>query len=411
VRSIKYQYFLGYGVMGCIAPYMSVYLAYRGLDDRQIGLVMSLGGLSVLLTPAMMSLLADLKLEHRVLLRSVFLGAATALGLMLTSAGFWWLLPTFWLWSLSISPVMSMTDGLLFSARGRRDDAGVPTPPYHRIRVFGTMGFIAPSFVLYWLMDASDPAAVRLALGCGIAVALLACANTFFLPHTHGPVAGPRPQAEVPDPRPPAGKDKGLPTVLALRCMLQPDIALFCAAMWLVQIVASAYYTFYPLYLTRVIGLQDQWLGLISSVGVVLEIGYMLAFGWLLKKLGVRWLMTLGVLGVCVRMAMLGFVPTLAVAVGSQLLHGLTVLALFVLPPLYLNHRAEPRFCNSIQGLYAMIVLGTGRITGSILAGQIAGAWDGDILKVFTITAGIAAAALLIFALFFRDRSDTAITP
>lgn len=398
--------------MGSIAPYMSVYLEYRQLSDRQIGLVMSLGGLSVLLTPAMMSLLADLKLEHRVLLRSLFIGVAMALSLMLLSTGFWWLLPTFWLWSLSISPMMSMTDGLLFSVRGRRDDAGVPTPPYHRIRVFGTMGFIAPSFVLYGLMDGSDPAAVRLALGCGIAVAVLACANTFLLPHTRGPMGGPKPaQAEVPDPHPPAGKDKGLPTVLALKCMLQPDVALFCIAMWLVQVVSAAYYTFYPLYLTRVIGLGDQWLGLISSVGVVFEIGYVLAFGWLLKRLGVRWLMTLGVLGVFARMAMLGYIPTLGVAVGSQLLHGLTVLALFVLPPLYLNHRAEPRFRNSIQGLYAMLVLGTGRITGSILAGQIAEVWDGDVLKVFIITAGIAAVAVLIFALFFRDRSDTAITP
>ena len=410
MRSIKYQYFLGYAVMGSIAPYISVYLEGRGLTDAQIGLVMSLGGLSVLLTPVMMSLLADLKLEHRSLLRGLFIGVATALSLMLLSTGFWWLLPTFWLWSLSISPMMSMTDGLLFSVRGRRDDAGEQTPPYHRVRVFGTMGFIAPSFLLYVLMAYYD-APVGVALASGIAMALLAGGNTFFLPHTHGPIIGPKPQAEVPDPHPPAGKDKSLPTLLALKCMLQPDVALFCIAMWLVQIVSAAYYTFYPLYLTRVIGLQDQWLGLISSVGVVFEIGYVLAFGWLLKRFCVRWLMTLGVLGVFARMAMLGFFPTLTVAVGSQLLHGLTVLALFVLPPLYLNHRAEPSFRNSIQGLYAMIVLGTGRIIGSIFAGQIAEAWDGDVLKVFVITAGIAAVAVLIFALFFRDRSDTAITP
>jgi PPP family 3-phenylpropionic acid transporter len=410
LRAVKYQYFLGYAVMGSIAPYVSVYLESRGLNDSQIGLVMSLGGLSVLLTPVLMSLLADLRLEHRALLRSLFIGVMTALSLMLTTKGFWWLLPTFWLWTLSISPMMSMTDGLLFSVRGLRDEAGQDTPPYHRVRVFGTMGFIAPSFVLYVAM-AHYQAPVSVVLVSGIAAALLAAGNTFLLPHTHGPLGGPKPQAEVPDPHPPAGEGRGMPTVQALRCMLSPDVALFCGAMWLIQVATATYYTFYPLYLTREIGVGDQWLGLISSVGVVFEIGYVLSFGWLLRKLGVRGVMVLGACAVFARMALLACVPTLGVAVGTQLLHGLTVLALFVMPPLYLNHRAEPSFRNSIQGLYAMLVLGTGRITGNVVAGQIAEAWDGDVLRVFALAAGAAAVAVLIFAVFFRDRSDSAVTP
>ena len=99
------------------------------------------------------------------------------------------------------------------------------------------------------------------------------------------------------------------------------------------------------------------------------------------------------------------------VAVGTQLLHGLTVLALFVLPPLYLNHRAEPAFRNSMQGLYAMLVFGSGRIVGNIFAGQVSTMFDGDILKVFGIATGIAAGAFVLHALFFRDRSETAIEP
>ncbi len=396
--------------MGSIAPYASVYLEGRGLGDAQIGLLMSLGGFSVLLMPATMSLLADLRLEHRVLLRSIFIGTATALGLMLASRSFWWLLPAFWLWAMAISPMMSMTDGLLFSIRGRRDASGQITPPYHHVRVFGTLGFIAPSFVLYVLM-AYYQASVSVALACGIAVSVIAMGNTFLLPRTHGPLGESLPPAEVPDPHPPSREGKSLPTLLALRCLLQPDLALFCAAMWLTQAATAAYYTFYPLYLTRVIGVQDQWLGLISSVGVVFEIGYVLAFGWLLKKWGVRWLLILGIAGVGLRLVLLWAVPTLTVAVGTQLLHGLTVLAMFILPPLYLNHRAEPRFLNSMQGLYAMIVFGTGQIAGNIFSGQIAEVYDGDTRMVFAWTAGFAGAAMLLLILFFRDRSNSAITP
>ena len=410
LRSIKHQYFLGYAVMGSIAPYAPVYLEGRGLSDSQIGLLMSLGGMAVLLMPATMSLLADLRLEHRVLLRSLFLGAVTSLGLMLASRGFWLLFLAFGLWSMAISPMMSMTDGLLFSVRGKRDAEGKTTPPYHHVRVFGTIGYIAPSFALYVLM-AYYKAPVGVALACGLFVALLAAGNSFLLPHTRGPVGDTKPPTEVPDPHPPVKDGKTLPTLLALRCMLQPDLALFCAAMWLTQAASAAYYTFYPLYLTRVIGVGDQWLGLIASVGVVFEIIYVLSFGWLLKKLGVRWLLTLGVMAVGLRLALLWAVPCLAVAVGTQLLHGLTVLAIFVLPPLYLNHRADARFLNSIQGLYAMIVFGTGRIAGNVFAGQIAEAFGGDTRVVFAWTSGFAGLAMLLFVLFFRDRSDSAITP
>lgn len=410
MRSIKYQYFFGFAVIGSIAPYASVYLEGRGLDDAQIGLVMSLGGLSILLMPAIMALLADLKLENRLLLRVTFVGTASALGLLLASRGFWWLLPAFLLYALSTAPVMSLNDGLLFSVRGLREAAGKPTPPYHHIRVFGTLGFIAPSILLYVLM-AYYKAPVGVSLACGIAVALMAAGNTFLLPRTRGSMGEVAPAAEVPDPHPPSKGGKSLPTLLALRRMLQPDLAVFCVAMWLIWIPTSAYYTFYPLYLKRVIGIEDQWLGLISSMGVIPEIFYILAFGWLLKRLGIRWLLTLGLSAVVLRMSLLWALPTPGIAVGTQLLHGLTVLAIFVIPPLYLNHRAEPAYRNSIQGLYAMLVIGTGGITGNVLSGWIAKANDGDIQTVFAVSAGTAVLSTLLVALFFRNRGEGIMEP
>ena len=411
MHSIKAQYFLSYAVIGSVAPYASVYLQWRGLNDSQVGWVIGLGGMSTILMPGLMSLLADLKLENRVLLRVVFAGSATALGLLLASKSFIWMVPAFLLWAFSFAPMMSLNDGLLFSVRGLREAEGKTTPPYHHIRVFGTVGFIAPSLVLYVVMTGGDESVVRYALFCGIVAAVIAALGTFWLPHVRGAVGRPTPTAEVPDPQPAGKSGKSLPTLLALRTMLQPDVALFCGVMWLTQIVTATYYTFYPLYLTRIIGVEEKWLGLISSVGVVLEIGYVLSLGWLLKKLGVRWLLILAMAGVMLRMCLLWRVPTLSVAVGVQLLHGLTVLAIFILPPIYLNHRAEAGFRNSIQGLYAMLVFGTGRVIGSIVAGQISNAYDGNVLMPFAAATGVAMVALLLVLLFFRDRSDGTIEP
>jgi MFS transporter, PPP family, 3-phenylpropionic acid transporter len=189
-----------------------------------------------------------------------------------------------------------------------------------------------------------------------------------------------------------------------LRRMLEPDVGLFCVAMWLVHLSAGAFYSFYPIYLSREIEVGNQWLGPISTVGVVIEVFFMLGFGWLLRRFGLKWLMVLGVGSVALRMALLAFVPTLGVAVGTQVLHGLMVVVVHVAPPVYLNHRAEPAYRNSIQGLYAMLVFGTGRITGNVVAGVISEGSESGTLAVFGWAAVAAGVSAVLFAVAFKDR-------
>ncbi len=414
MRSIKAQYFLTFAVMGSVLPYLPVYFAERGLSDTQVGYVLSLGGLAVLLTPVLTTLLADLHFENRTLLAWVCAVSAGSLAWLLASRGFWWILAVHGLFSLAFVPVLSLQDGLTFTETSRRLKAGLATLPYHRVRVYGTVGFIAPSIVLYVLMSDFVGASIGVSLLCGAAVGLLAVGNSLLLPRTRGAVSISSPSAEVPDPHPPeppGGSGRGTPTMQAARRMLQPDVALFCVAMWLVHLSVGAFYAFYPIYLTREIGVGNQWLGPISTVGVLIEVFFMLAFGWLLKRFGLKWLMTIGVSVVAVRMALLAFAPNLAVAVGTQGFHGLMVLVVHVAPPVYLNHRAEPAYRNSIQGLYAMVVFGTGRIAGTLLAGLVADSSGTGTLAVFAWSAAAAGVSALLFAVAFKDRSQTPIDP
>ncbi|MEZ6193982.1 MAG: hypothetical protein R3C45_22275 [Phycisphaerales bacterium] len=46
-----------------------------------------------------------------------------------------------------------------------------------------------------------------------------------------------------------------------MRKMLEPDIAVFCLAIWLSELGFSTYYAFYPIYLERIIGIEEHWLG------------------------------------------------------------------------------------------------------------------------------------------------------
>jgi len=375
--------------MGSLLPYLSIFLAEQGLSDAQIGRVLSLQGLAVVVTPAVVALLADTRMSGRALLAWVYGLTAVPLLLMLAEHSYWTLLVTFAWQALAFAPIHALHDGVTFGAFDARTTRGLPNPPYHRVRVFGTVGFIVPSLVLYVALTLGAP--VGASMVAAAACCVLGMANTALLPRTGGAVATVAAQR--------------VPTVAAVRALLAPRLLGFCAALFLLNLATSMYYGFYPRYVTdpAVVGIHPRWMGLISSIGVTIEIVFMLGFALLIRRLTLRGFAVLAAGSMVLRMALLGLHPVAAVAIGTQALHGLQVLVMHVLPPTFLNRAAGPGYRSSIQGVYAMGVYGLGRIVGSFLAGELA-QWS--LTRLFLVAAGLcAAAAPLLWWSLPGDRS------
>lgn len=387
MRSIKAQFFLCFAVLGALQPYLPVYLASQGLSNAQVGDVLSTSGLAVMLAPLAMTLLADTRFESRTLLMVAFACSGGLLALLLGMAHFWTILIVYALCCLALTPMMPLQDGLTFSVQQRQGlGRGLP---YHRVRVWGTIGFIIPSLILYaWLSrgGAIDGVILAAAIICGLGLI-----NGFRLPRLRSGAAA-------------TGEKRtgaaGLPTLAALRAIVEPHVLIFVIAMWLCQVAAGAYYAFYPLYLTHTIGIGQEWVGLIANLGVAIEIFFMLGFGWMQKKLGLRRLVILGALCVGLRYAALFLWPTPAVAVATQLVHGIWVTTLIVAPAIFLNQRAEAGYRSSIQGLYTMLVLGSGRIVGSILGGLVA---EVSLVRTFGYASLLCVAAAGLLWLAFHE--------
>ncbi len=400
MRSLKVEYFLAFGVMGAVLPYLPLFLDERGLTEVQIGWVIATTGVAVLLTPVLLTMLADLRLESRTLLAGTF--GLSILGLvgLLGSHAFWPILLAHLVYAVSVFPVMPLQDGLNFAVQAQRQQRGLPEVPYHRIRVWGTLGFLVPSLVLWvWLTYDNR---VSLCLVVAIAFSALALINTRWLPAAResggsAPLPAARPPRRVLGLFPRAAP---LPTLAALRAMTRGPVLVFALATWLANIAVAAYYAFYPIYLKDMLGIEPKWAGLISNLGVLIEVVFMLGFGFLLRWFGLRWLMALGAAGIAARFLLLALFPNIYVAVGTQVLHGMLVLVVHVAPPIYLNAQAQGPFRNSIQGLYAMAVVGTGRILGNALSGYAA---EASLLGVFAAAAVVAALAAVLFAVMFRD--------
>jgi PPP family 3-phenylpropionic acid transporter len=384
VHSIRAQFFLAFAVMGAVLPFLSVFLKERGLSNAQVGYVTGAASAGVVLTPVLVTLLADAAVAGRVLMAVVFTASAALLVATVGAAGFWPILACYALHALAFAPVTPLQDGIYFAAAARDPQA----PPYHVVRVWGTVGFIMPSVVLYFVL--TQGGTMGAALACGALLCMAGAVNALiFLPRLD-------PAAEQQAER----KAARLPTLAAARALREPHVLVFCIAMALAHMAAAGYYQFYPVYLTDVMHFEKRWVGLIANLGVVVEIFFMLSFGWFMSRLTLRGLMVVGVAVTAIRFLLLAFVHTPAVAIGTQLVHGMTVLVLHVAPPIYLNARAGDAYRNSIQGVYGMLVAGAARILGSVLSGRVA---EYSLTLNFAGCAGLCVIATGLFYFAFRE--------
>lgn len=389
MRAVRLQYFLAFAAIGSLLPYISVYFLRNGLSKSQIGTVLAVASLAIILSPALATLLADLRIDARRVLAGCFLLSGMLLIGVWAAAGFWPILIFWGLYALASVPLLPLQDGINFAIQQQRLEQNRPAEPYHRVRVWGTVGFILPSLLLFFFLRYG--ASIGMIMASGMLFCFAGLINSFFLPD---------PQIRSrPHPADALSDADRLPTVAAFAALLRPPMFVFCAAMFLLHMSAAAYYGFYPIYLTEQVGIDEQWIGLIAQIGVVIEIFFMLSFGRLTRRLGFKGVMILGVSGIAARMVLLAAWPTALIAVGTQVFHGIQVLGMQVVPPVFLNRFAEEKFRHSMQGLYTILIVGIARLVGGQLSGIVA---ERNLLWAFWGAAALSALAgvLILFAFF-----------
>lgn len=360
LTALKSSYFLIYALEGALLPYLAVFLSVEhGLSPDQIGLVIALASGAVFLTPPLVSVLAEGKVPANRLLTGTMLLSVIALLAFAFADGYWWVLILFAVYGLVHEPIKPLLDGIFFTARSVVPQLN--TVDFHRVRIWGTFGFMVPGVLLYFVIGQQGSLALLPFLAAGLG--LIALTSIRFLPS-----AAPSEDAE-----PHVHRPSFRETVRAAITMFRRRVvALFLISMFLLQATMSAYATFYPLQATEEAGIPAQWLGIINNVGVGLELLYMAAFGILVRKLGWRWFMVIGALATALRLALLAAIPTAAVIVGTQVVHGLIIVVTMVGSRALLDRYAEDGIRHTSQGLYAMLVMGGGRIVGSALGGMVA---------------------------------------
>ena len=404
MRDVRAQFFLTFAVLGTVLPYAPVYFRSAGLSQIDVALAFAMWSGAQILSPVLVAWAADTRVDPRRLVLLCTAGSGASLLALGFARGVWPVLGVWAVYCLASIPLLPLMDGIYFSLRKRHDERGEPLPPYHRVRVWGTIGFIVPSLLLFWLLRGGMPVAG--ALMSGAVIAVFAGLQGLWLEDPRAPASPVIGDVGECADRP-AAAGRGLPTAAAARTLLQPNLIVFCAALFMAQMASTAMAAFYPVYLTERVGIAVEWVGLIAQVGVVVEVIFVWGFGWVADRIGTKGVLVLGLGAVAARLGLMAAFATVPVAVGTQLFHGIHVLMMGVMPQTFLDRHADDDCRHSIQGVYVMLI-GVGKTAGSLAAGPVAAYSLQAVFGYGALLCGVAA-ALAIAA--FRETPAAAPAP
>jgi nucleoside transporter len=314
-------------------------------------------------------------------------------------------------------PTISITNSIAFA------NLQNPHKEFGPIRLWGTIGWIAASipfiFVLAdwdqvaeksvgknfieWLgiaiSTAKQGAAFREAtsfsfITAGVASLVLA-AFSLTLPHTP-----PKPVT--------AGSGDKLAWLEAMKLLRLPFVLVLFIVTFLDATVHQMYFFWTFGYLTSAVeGIPGNWAPQVMTIGQFAEIVTMAFLGYVLKRLGWRYTMVIGILGHAVRFSVFAYFPTAVPVILVITLHGICYAFFFATVYIFVDEFFPKDARSSAQGLFNFLILGAGPLVGNFLCGELGEYFvtpdkTVNFREVFLVPAGIAVVAAIILLVFFR---------
>ncbi len=393
--------FLQFFIWGSWVVIMATYLGQTlQFDGSVIGRAYSTTALGAIFAPFFIGMIADRFFPGQVVLGVLHLIGGFMLFAVsrITDPGlFFWVLLGY---ALCYMPTLALVNSISFV---HMSDPGKQFPG---IRVLGTIGWIAAGLLLalinrIWGGEAFNVEATAIPFQIAGGASILLGLYSFTLPHTPPRAASRRPSvSEV----------LGLETIGLMR---QPPFAVFVAASFLLCIPLSFYYNFTHLFMTEA-GVSD--VAGKMTFGQMSEIFFMLLMPLFFVRLGIKWMMIVGMGAWVARYALFATGDSGSLVwmlYAGILLHGVCFDFFFVTGQIYVDRKASRHLRSSAQGFIALITYGAGMFVGAHLSGWVVALYaieengitvNHDWQTIWLIPAAMALVVMLAFGLLFRDK-------
>lgn len=363
-------------IYGFHVPFLPMWLDWRGLTDTEIAIVTALPFFVRLLVTPAVAVTADRSGDHRafiIVLAWLGFGAAAALtfahGLLLVLAAS---LP----FALATMTIMPLTETVAIGGVRRY---GLD---YGRMRLWGSLTFIAVGFAGGAFVTAAGPAVIVPVLVAG---ALATAMAAHLLPR------GERAEDRL--------ETKGARFTWrdARQLLGSPVFLVFLFASGATQGAHAMFYTFGALHWAAQ-GLSATWSGTLWAVAVLAEVLLFAYSAPVLRRVGPVVLLVAGAGAAVARWIAMSFDPPLLLLFPLQLLHALTYGATH-LGAIHFIHRAVPQAAaGTAQALYATVAAGVMMGAATLAAGPLfaSGGGQGYLASALLAAAGLAAGLFVL---------------
>lgn len=363
-----------------------------GQTGSFVGFSYSLFGIGAIISPFFVGMVADRFFPTQRVLGVLNIAAAIVMLILSRVTD-----PTTFIWVLFLycilyTPTESLSNSIVFHH--------LPRKFFAYVRLFGTVGWVlaglAVNMLLGQFIENVEMTAVPLIMSAA-ASALLGIYN-FTLPST--PVRN-------------KGEKVGIKEVLgfeALSLLKQRSFSVFLGASLLIGIPIQMYFAFFNMFLND-IGVEN--VASKMSLGQVSEAAFMVFVPLLIARMGLKWMMTLGLAFWSLRYFLFAGISVNAefLIIFSILIHGACYDFFNVTGSIYVDLKAGERYRSAAQGLFMLVFLGLGKFFGSNLAGLISemhpDGTNGELYDwsgIFNTTGIITAVVTVLFILSFHDR-------
>jgi nucleoside transporter len=301
------------------------------------------------------------------------------------------------LYNICYMPTLGLSNSLAFHNINNQEKQ------FPLIRVFGTIGWIVAglfvSFILSDLIGGKAEATPYPIYTAAVASILLGF-YSFTLPHTPPSAKGEKVSLQ------------SIAGVDALKQLGGPAFYVFILCSFLICIPLAAYYNFTQLYMENS-GFEK--IAATQTLGQMSEVLFMLLMPFFFVRLGVKYMLLVGMLAWVARYALFAIGAPDSVQwmiIAGIALHGICYDFFFVTGQIYVDKKSSERIRGQAQGLLVLVTYGVGMLIGAQVAGRLFNSFLGQQENLtpeqwqsfWWLPAGFAAIVMIIFALSFHDK-------
>ncbi|MFC1757806.1 MFS transporter [Planctomycetota bacterium] len=354
VIRLSVMMFIQFFVWGSWYVTAPLFLGSIGFEGTDIGWTYSVGPIAGIISPLFVGIFADRFIATERMLGIMHLLGAGAMYAAITVMQAETPNPTtinllLFVHMLCYFPTLALTNTL---ALHNMTD---PEKQFPLIRVLGTIGWIvAGLFLSSQVWDAS----INMFYVAAVASAAMGI-YSFTLPHTPPPSAGKK------------AKVRELLGLDALVLLKKKSFAVFMFSSFLVCIPLAFYYQMAGKYVDHT-GFANT--AATMSFGQMSEIFFMLVMPLFFARLGVKWMLAVGMLAWVVRYGLFAGAAVSGatwMVLAGVVLHGICYDFFFVTGQIYTDKVAPAAIRGQAQGLLVLFTLGLGMLIGAQIAGRI----------------------------------------